>query len=1194
VRLTASLVLPSEIERARRDGTLVVFAGSGISVDAPAGLPDFPGLARGIGEPMFPLKGEDEKSLDRYLGRLSKGGGVNVDQLARRILGVRPGEFNDLHRWILGLFPSAAEVRLVTTNFDSHFQTAAKVVHPDHKIPQFVGPAIPPGIGFRGIVRLHGALEIEDYPLVLTDKEFASAYMTDGWAARFLVGLFAERTVLFVGYGLNDPVVRYLLSALPPTKRWFALCHEDEKARWEENDVRPVSFPSGADGDRFSEFRSGLQRWYWYSRASALDHTVALEQVLREGPPKSPLDADYLRARLETPSGRALFWGEAKTPDWFEWALEEGLLAQQFQDGVLDEIGGGWCVWIVRNFASAERPILLKAVRRSGLRLNPLLGLELALWLWKSDEFPAHSVVNQYVALIVGQFSEAGGRQAPYPYLLERLAKEGAVEAGIALYRWLAQPRLKPSSALSLALSETEERQERAVPPLATEIHLRGDPGDLADALRQGGPSLAQRAPLGFLDAGISRLAESYELVGLAAADSTADWFSFAVRRIDKRGDGYSKALDALVESVRVSIDAAADADEEFVARFVGRYGNDSRALFRRFAVYALTLPSASVDLVVSSVCLSSWVGDLWVRPELFLLFKTRGPSLHDQQVERLLQFLTASVDMGAESRAGQAALAIGRLLGRHRPQDKRIRLFLQEYGEAAKDEAVSDDDGLLLRTEISWGPTEPSPISEEQLLAEAPSVAWEKLRSVARAGVRSPSAWALAGMLLDFAKRDPVPAIELLAAVGLREPAFDDGAISALLNGLRDGATAPAHRLRILDLLLPWEWSPELRGSIGGMIDHWSGSLGDAEPESLLLRLEQVADRLFAQSTRDESNLIAEGRWFERSINHPAGRAAEVWWAIANARDRRDHERAIVITDAEKARWRMVLDDQTNAGAFARPILGMASERLGNGDAPWSAEHLYPAFDPSQDEVIAAQLWDGRLAQLRWSWTVVSGLGVGLRRILQEWPRLLPKAGERIADMMALLAVFANESGVSLDDLLLFAKWADEGALVSFIDAIEAKSARIDPPTATKLFRELLRPYLDDRMLGRSTRPVPAEGAALVGWVFVFHECPNEVLDLLEKLPIAPATRADSFLLTWEDDPAWLNAHPTEAVRLIEILARNKAISRWFGGQAVKALGVALDRGTAPKLVADAGLLLVEQAVAGAAEVVKRAQRLA
>ena len=49
--------------------------------------------------------------------------------------------------------------------------------------------------------------------LVLSSGDFGLAYLTERWAARFISELLRAFTVCFVGYSLNDPVLRYMMDA---------------------------------------------------------------------------------------------------------------------------------------------------------------------------------------------------------------------------------------------------------------------------------------------------------------------------------------------------------------------------------------------------------------------------------------------------------------------------------------------------------------------------------------------------------------------------------------------------------------------------------------------------------------------------------------------------------------------------------------------------------------------------------------------------------------------------------------------------------------------------------------------------------------------------------------------------------------------------------------------------------------------
>jgi hypothetical protein len=67
-------------------------------------------------------------------------------------------------------------------------------------------------------VYLHGALGNSKDPsgesLILTSADFGRAYITEGWASRFLTDLFRRsQAVLFVGYSVSDPAIRYIVDA---------------------------------------------------------------------------------------------------------------------------------------------------------------------------------------------------------------------------------------------------------------------------------------------------------------------------------------------------------------------------------------------------------------------------------------------------------------------------------------------------------------------------------------------------------------------------------------------------------------------------------------------------------------------------------------------------------------------------------------------------------------------------------------------------------------------------------------------------------------------------------------------------------------------------------------------------------------------------------------------------------------------
>ena len=127
----------------------------------------------------------------------------------------------DTHAALLQLARSRdGALRLVTTNFDRIFaRTDQHAMKP--AVPAYPAPLlpIPKNSRWNGLVYLHGLLP--EHPddsalnrLVLTSGDFGLAYLTERWAARFVSELFRNYVVCFVGYSINDPVLRYMMDAL--------------------------------------------------------------------------------------------------------------------------------------------------------------------------------------------------------------------------------------------------------------------------------------------------------------------------------------------------------------------------------------------------------------------------------------------------------------------------------------------------------------------------------------------------------------------------------------------------------------------------------------------------------------------------------------------------------------------------------------------------------------------------------------------------------------------------------------------------------------------------------------------------------------------------------------------------------------------------------------------------------------------
>ncbi|MEZ4495171.1 MAG: anti-phage defense-associated sirtuin Dsr1 [Dehalococcoidia bacterium] len=334
--------IPEALLQAHEEGRVVFFCGAGISY--PAGLPDFKGLV----ERIYDLLGTTLWDIEREAFERGQFDAA-LDLLERRMPGERQAVRNklnealkpnlrrkgstDTHAALLRLARNRqGALRLVTTNFDRVFHKAAR--RSGQNFHAYSAPMlpIPKNSHWNGLVYLHGLLPDDPTDeatgrIVLTSGDFGLAYLTERWASRFVGELFRNYVVCFVGYSINDPVLRYMMDALAAdrmlgeaTPQAWALgdCEpgneHDKSVEWQAKGVTPVLYQLQDGRNKHSALHETLRAWAATYRDGVLgkEHIVASHALAR--PSASTRQDDFV--------GRML------------WALSDksGLPAKRFAD----------------------------------------------------------------------------------------------------------------------------------------------------------------------------------------------------------------------------------------------------------------------------------------------------------------------------------------------------------------------------------------------------------------------------------------------------------------------------------------------------------------------------------------------------------------------------------------------------------------------------------------------------------------------------------------------------------------------------------------------------------------------------------------------------------------------------------------------------------------------------------------------
>jgi len=390
------------------------------------------------------------------LGR-ARDAGVKVHDRVSHILSDSGSAPNLLHTTLFRLFKSCSYVRLVTTNFDRHFLTAAKTVFPTgDDLEIYYAPALPLGNSFAGIVHLHGSVAKQSDRMVLTDSDFGAAYLTEGWATRFLQRLFAHNVVMFVGYSHSDLVVDYLARGLPPKSPGrFALAPVGTEAHWKRLGITPVTYPVGTDEQKHAALAPALQGGVNLIWTPALDHEEKVKAIVERPVTLDPEELDYLLERVCKETSLAQFFARhAKTPDWLRWAESKGLLDNLFkQTPTFGEIDQMFAFWFAQDFACKHPGDALAILRRQGGCIAPPLWYQIALSFHQLK--PVHEVVAQWIPLLANSQPPRGSNDLLAYRLCDCEFPQD--EASILLlFEHLTRPRIRLTKEI-LATSEDAE-----------------------------------------------------------------------------------------------------------------------------------------------------------------------------------------------------------------------------------------------------------------------------------------------------------------------------------------------------------------------------------------------------------------------------------------------------------------------------------------------------------------------------------------------------------------------------------------------------------------------------------------------------------------------------------------------------------------------------------------------------------------
>lgn len=1069
----------------------------------PACLPDFGTLADSVAADTG-VNRRDHESDDAFLGRLQHRG-VRVHDIAARTLRTnRRGKSptpTDLHRDLLRLYPESAALRIVTTNFDRLFDAAASTVFAG--TPElFRAPALPLGRSFNGIVHVHGCLD-RPHELVLTDADFGRAYLTDGWARRFLVELFRSFTVMFVGYSHDDTVMRYLARALPASEaeRRFILTDDANSDRWPVLGITPISYLRES-GDNHRRLSEGVHDLANDARRGVLDWRHEITEIARRPPSLDDREADVIEDALADTAKVHFFTEAAVDPEWLEWLDKRKHLAPLFAPGNLEERDALLASWMADRFACDHPHAVFLLIGRNDMGLNPQVwhGL-VCTFAFRDNPPPDQETLSSWVSCLL---ATAPLLQDAYVLLAlaQRCIQMGLDHSAVEIFDAMAKHRVRLTPPFVEFDDEWAGHLDVPRWQLNLELSPQGDNSAFSELWQSCLKPRLEFVAEPLLSAVAAHLAARHRTF-LAWQKGDRNWDPESLGR-DTMG---SNAEDLRFAHVDILIDAARDCLQWLAcnlpgaaARWCAQLAGSDTPLLRRLCVHTL---SARNDI---SACEKfDW---------LFANFGLDDDAA-PEELSHILQEIYPHMDPQRRRRAIETILAF-RPTGDEREQDEHRNAEYQLYwlrslraadpgctivGQAIDDVTIQYPE-LSPPSQICSTPAEP--LTVEKLLSLTPAEALDQLFSFQQESPRGPNRHDLFSTVARAAQSRHEWGTSLAAALAGRE-LWDSDLWLALIRAWRETELNEAQVGEVFRILAATGLSRAQAARVADLLLAWLEKSDTLPTETLLAQANAIADRLWNLMNRDTAPDGCES-WHSAATGRPSGTLARYWLKQRSILHARPDAVPQELIDAVRNALSTIIQDPSTAGKQGTAVLAGQIAFLLTVEEQWTRTNLLPQFNQHPATENYWPIWDGYLT--------VGRLSASLAPLIKDaffdaLPDILTRFDtDRRLDRFVYF--YTGILGYYSDDPV--GKWvpaffndANLGARLRFATEIESHLRHMDDSQQREWWERWLQRYWTNRIEGVPKLLDDGEIGLMFRWLPALKTLFPTAVELAHRMPSVP-----------------------------------------------------------------------------------------
>jgi hypothetical protein len=1080
-----SVDFPERLLEAQENGSLVIFAGAGVSMGAPSNLPSFTQLAKEIAEGIVTMnEGEPE---DRFLGRVASRG-PNVHERAREILD-RPNSFpTNVHNAIVSLFKSPNTLRIVTTNFDRHFTTVLQRNPLFKNVNIYKAPVLPLGDDFNGLVYLHGTIDDPNH-MVLTDVDFGKAYLTYGWATQFLRRLFQKYTVLFIGYSHRDVVMNYLARGLPPGTSRFALAEEGTSyEQWEFLGITPVFFPVSTGPNKYAELERALVGWGERTQLSVLDHERRIQQLVSQ--PALPVnveDNDYLKAVIRDNVHVKFFTRYAHALHWLKW-IENAPAFQRLFDPTakLTPQEVQLAIWFADNYSCNHVFESLSIVQKNGSKLNYITWSAIAQHLWTSEPKPPAETVAKWIAVLVAS-PESSWNIHLANYLLNMCEGDEHITSAIILFEMLTKPRLRLQPYIAFVESEQ--------PRIRADFSLTGDDYWIRQAWSKVfKPNLISLAPR-LEPVLVSHIVSAHNsLRALGLANEEWDPMSWGRSAIEPHPqDSYPDSIDFLIDALRDVVTVGIQ-DRNYVVSKASVFASSGVPILKRLAVYLISeTPVLTSNTKIRWLLRKRWLYSESLKHEVFRLLQLTYPSassrLRSELIKVVLKGPNTDISSNDKERYELAQYQIFNMLVwlyRCAPECPLVEKALQQVKQKNPHFREREHPDLNHWSgPVTWD-TDETPVTADEILKLEPEQVEDLLLNLDSTRLHLDG-----GNVLEAFKgaiqKSFVKTWMVVERLNNR-PDVPDEVWRSILQGWGETILKPEQWELVLNLLQKNSVVRRLSTEIAHLIQKGLNRGAGRISERLLQAVEHVLDNIWLNIQEITEADIANDTIHNDArslLDDSGGQLTLCWLYLLSWHKKNANSLWMGLPENYRNRFARIVSNGFRAGRSGRAMLAANLSFLYETDSEWTETTIIPMFDWSvaDQTQIVIDAWKGYLCAGR--------IHPDLVNRLSEWyvqsasmVDQLQDVRERLCVHIAQIALYGQMDIDKTGWILRCLAVMPASERIRWARQLRWELRHADSNVIEKAWTEWIEKYWSRRLLGFPTVLTSDETSEMVGWI--------------------------------------------------------------------------------------------------------------